>query len=124
MRPGTWRTTARFVLALAIGFFLYRAALIAVPIEQYVGTTTICAEGGTVPRPLFDALSGLPSGVVYGCADEGSRAAVTWGPMEVDLLGGHWGRAALFGLGGGVLTFLALWWAGRRRHARSGPGSA
>jgi hypothetical protein len=104
------------VLALLVGFFLYRVALVAVPTEQYVGTTKTCAEGGSVPRPLFDALTGLPGGVVYSCANEGSHAAIAWGPMELELLGGHWGRAALYGLSGAVLAFMVLWWAGRRRR--------
>lgn len=119
---GHVRRPMAVVLALLVGFFLYRAALVAVPAEQYVGTIKICAEGGSVPRPLFDALTGLPGGVVYGCANEGSHAAVVWGPTEVELLGGHWGRAALFGLSGAVLAFTVMWWSGRRRRSALQPG--
>ena len=112
-----WHRTAGVVLAVAIGLFLYRAALVAVPIEQYVGTPSMICREGNVPRPLFDLWTGLPGGVAVSCANSEGEAGVLWGPMEVSYLGGHWVRSVLFGFAATALALTVLWWGARRRRS-------
>jgi hypothetical protein len=121
-----WRRAVGVVVALSIGFFLYRAALVAVPIGQYETMPSLTCPEGTVPRARFDLLTGLPSGVIAGCPDRDGVVALIWGPIEADILGGHWLRSLLLGLAGAALALTVAWigWrggsgaAGRRADAQ------
>ena len=111
-----WWKAAGVVLALSIGFFLYRAALVAIPIEPYAGTSpTLTCPEGNVPRAQFDTLTGFPAGVIVSCASRDGERAVQWGPIEAALLGGHWGRSAMFGLAAAGVGLIVLWWFWRRQ---------
>jgi hypothetical protein len=101
------------VLALSIGFFLYRAGLVAVPSEQYLGSPSMICPEGNVPRPVFDLLTGLPDGVVVGCANrDGVVGVMTSFPMLA-----HWQRSMLLGFAGAALGLMMAWWSGRRRRS-------
>ncbi|HET7181013.1 MAG TPA: hypothetical protein VFI15_02145 [Candidatus Limnocylindrales bacterium] len=76
------------LLTIVVGFVAYRLALL-LPVNA-----AGCAH--------FDALTGLPSGISYGC-----DSALTWGPMEVSILGGHWGQAVLMGIV--AMAVLLVW---------------
>jgi hypothetical protein len=114
-----WRRAAGVVLALSIGFFLYRAALVAVPIGQHENRPSLICPEGAIPRARFDLLTGSPSGVVVSCPDRDGTVAVIWGPIEAESLGGHWLRALLLGLAGAALALIVLWIGWRRGSGSS-----
>ena len=104
------RAVGNLALALVLGFVSYRVALAALPSEPPAGSSVsaICAEG-SLPRGLFDPLTGLPEGAVVGCGRDGV-AAVQYSPS----LQAAWMRAASVGLVAAGVALVALWWLGRR----------
>lgn len=113
------RKAAPVLLALVIGFVMYRAALATMPADQY-GAASVPSCTGTVSPARFDGVTGLP--VPSSCtAGDGKGASMLYASAEMY---GHFQRSVLVGFAGAALALVVLWWSGRRRLSASQRRSA
>ena len=107
-------------LAVVIGLGLYRVGVTTIPTETvfYGGSSGPCEQAVCRTQRFFDDLTGLPVGVVRTQTNDPPFATPRVGvsgllPADAAMTE-EWRASVWFGVVGGGLGFISLWWFGQR----------
>ena len=114
------RGLLNFGLAIVIGLGLYRAGVTTIPTETvfYGGSSGPCEQAVCRTQRFFDEVTGLPVGMVRTTTKDPPFATPRVGisallPPDAEMTE-DWRASVWFGVVGGVLVFISLWWLGQR----------
>ena len=115
--------------ALAGGFGMYRWAVGTMSPDVFVGGVSgPCDQSRCETVHVFDALTGLPHGVITTVTRNDGRVIAPFGAVALEApdadMEAHWRFSVLFGLAGAVVMFVLLAWLDGVASARRRPGAS